>query len=96
MCDLLNKNVPFNFIDECLLAFNKFKKELISASIIASPDWSLPFELMCDASDFAVRAYLGQKREGRLHMIYYTSRLLNEVQLNYATTKYELLAIILH
>ena len=49
---------------------------------------------MCDASDFAVGAVLGQKKEGRLHVIYYASRTLNESQLNYATTEKELLAVI--
>ncbi|XP_071902717.1 uncharacterized protein [Coffea arabica] len=94
LCDLLCKDTPFQFDDNCLVAFERLKKELISAPIITSPDWSLPFELMCDASDYAVGAVLGQKKEGRLHVIYYASKLLNEAQLNYATTEKELLAVI--
>ncbi|XP_027178132.1 uncharacterized protein LOC113777297 [Coffea eugenioides] len=94
LCDLLCKDTPFQFNDNCLVAFERLKKELISAPIITSPDWSLPFELMCDASDYAVGAVLGQKKEGRLHVIYYASKLLNEAQLNYATTEKELLAVI--
>ena len=49
---------------------------------------------MCDASDYAVGAVFGQKKEGKLHVIYYASKLLNEAQLNYATTKMVLLAVI--
>nr|XP_027068449.1 uncharacterized protein LOC113693886 [Coffea arabica] len=75
LCELLAKDVPFHFNDECLLAFNRLKKELVSAPIIASPNWSLPFELMCDASDFAVGTVFGQKHDKRLHVIYYASKM---------------------
>ncbi|XP_071924761.1 uncharacterized protein [Coffea arabica] len=94
LCELLCKDTPFQFNDNCVVAFEKLKKELISAPIITSPDWSLPFELMYDASDYAVGAVLGQRKEGRLHVIYYASKLLNEALLNYATTEKELLAVI--
>ena len=59
-----------------------------------SPDWSLPFELMCDASDYAVGEVLGQRKEGKPHVIYYASRTLNSAQMNYTTTEKELLAVI--
>jgi hypothetical protein len=49
---------------------------------------------MCDASDYAVGAVLGQRKEGRVHAIYYTSKTLNEAQLNYATTEKELQAVV--
>ena len=49
---------------------------------------------MCDASDFAIGAVLGQKREKIFQVIYYASRTLNDAQLNYATTEKELLAIV--
>ena len=70
------------------------KDKLISAPIVLEPDWSHPFELMCDASDFAIGAVLGQKREKFFQVIYYASRTLNDAQLNYATTEKELLAIV--
>ena len=94
MCDLLCKETAFHFNNKCLIAVDRCKKELISASIIISPNWSLLFELISDASDYAVGAVLGQKKEGRMYVIYYTSKLLNEAQLNYATTEKELLAVI--
>ena len=63
------------------------KDKLVLAPIVVAPDWSFPFELMCDASDFAIGAVLGQKREKIFQVIYYASRTLNDAQLNYATTK---------
>ena len=51
LTNLLAKDVPFEFDDACLKSFNILKKALISAPIIQPPDWSLPFEIMCDASD---------------------------------------------
>ena len=94
LCNLLIKDAPFKITDECLIAFNRLKRELISAPIITAPDWNLPFELMCDASDYAIGAVLGQRKENRLHVVYYASRTLNNAQLNYATTEKELLVIV--
>ena len=70
------------------------KDKLVSAPIVVAPDWSFPFELMCDTSDFAIGAVLGQKREKIFQVIYYASRTVNDAQLNYATTEKELLAIV--
>jgi hypothetical protein len=58
------------------------------------PDWSLPFEIMCDASDFAVGAVLGQ-RVGKLpHIIYYARKTLMDAQVNYITTEKELQVVV--
>ena len=67
-------------------AFSVLKDKLVSAPIVVAPDLSFPFELMCDASDFAIGAVLGQKREKIFQVIYYARRTLNDAQLNYATT----------
>ena len=75
-------------------AFELLKKKLTSVPIVVAPDWNLPFELMCDASDFPVRAVLGQRKEKVFYDIYYASRTLNDAQLNYATTEKELLAVV--
>jgi len=53
------KGAPFGFSNDYLQAFKKLKEKLTTASIIAAPDWSLPSEIMCDASDFALGAVLG-------------------------------------
>ncbi|GKB80999.1 reverse transcriptase domain-containing protein [Tanacetum coccineum] len=55
------KETPFIFSKECIEAFETLKKKLTEASILVAPDWDLPFEIMCDASDFAVGAVLGQQ-----------------------------------
>ncbi|PIN19344.1 DNA-directed DNA polymerase [Handroanthus impetiginosus] len=92
--NLLEKDIPFKFDDACLDAFNDLKGRLISAPIITVPDWSFPFELMCDASDFAIGAVLGQRKDKIFRSIYYASKTLNDAQLNYMTTKKELLAVV--
>ncbi|VVA39464.1 PREDICTED: LOW QUALITY PROTEIN, partial [Prunus dulcis] len=94
LCRLLGKDVEFEFNEECLAAFNKLKELLTSAPIMQPPDWNFPFELMCDASDYAVGAVLGQRVHNVPHAIYYASRTLNDAQLNYSTTEKELLAVI--
>ena len=94
LSNLLVQGIPFEFDSQCLHAFSVLKDKLISAPIVVAPDWSFPFELMCDASDFAIRAVLGQKREKFFQVIYYASRTLNDAQLNSATTEKELLAIV--
>jgi hypothetical protein len=77
MCKLLVKETPFIF-DECKQAFGALKKILTSTPIIQPPKWGAPFEIMCDASDFAVGAVLGQRIDKLPHVIYYTSRTLND------------------
>ena len=63
LTNLLAKDTPFNFDEDCLLAFYTLKKALVTAPIIQPPNWSLPLEIMCDASDYAVGAVLGQCRD---------------------------------
>lgn len=94
LCNLLMKDTHFDFNDECLAAFQNLKEKLISAPVVVAPDWELPFELMCDASDYAVGVVLGQRRNKVFHVIYYASKTLNDAQLNYATTEKELLAVV--
>lgn len=94
LTNLLVKDTPFQFNDDCLNAFDTLKQKLTTAPIVTAPDWSLPFEIMCDASDIAVGAVLGQRKDKLLHVIYYASHVLNPAQLNYATTEKELLAVV--
>ena len=87
LSNLLVQGVPFEFEDQCLKVFLFLKEKVVSAPIIVASDWNLPFKLMCDASDYAIGAVLGQKRERTFQVIYYASRTLNDTQLNYATTE---------
>jgi hypothetical protein len=73
---LLAKDVPFELDDECLRSFEILKNALISAPIIQPPDWSLPFEIMCDASDYAVGVVLGQTKDKKHYAISYASKTL--------------------
>ena len=94
MSKLLQKEVPFEFNQGCKEAFDKLKSALTTAPIIQPPDWTLPFEIMCDASNYAIGAVLGQRVGKQTHVIHYASRELNSAQCNYSTTEKELLAII--
>ncbi|GJR54386.1 reverse transcriptase domain-containing protein [Tanacetum coccineum] len=91
---LLTKDVKFDFFDSCKNAFNELNEKLTSAPIIISPDWNIPFELLCDASDFAVGAVLGQRIDEKFKPIYYASKTLNNAQAHYTTTEKELLAVV--
>jgi hypothetical protein len=73
LTNLLQKDVPFYFNDDCKESFAILKKVLVTAPIIQPPDWSLPFEVMCHASDHAVGVVLGQRVNGKLNVIYYAS-----------------------
>ncbi|XP_057754687.1 uncharacterized protein LOC130974001, partial [Arachis stenosperma] len=94
LSNLLVADNPFIFDDECKHAFETLKTKLTTAPIITPPCWGLPFELMCDASNLAIGAVLGQRKEKKLHVIYYASKVLNETQKNYTTTEKELLAVV--
>jgi hypothetical protein len=52
-----------------------------------APDWSLPFKIMCNASDYAVGAVLGQRKDKKPQVIYYASGTQNSAQMNYTTTE---------
>ncbi|KAG7528701.1 Ribonuclease H-like superfamily [Arabidopsis suecica] len=61
-------------------SFPYFKEALVTAPAVQAPNWDYPFEIMCDASDYAVGAVLGQRIDKKLHVIYYASRTLDEAQ----------------
>nr|GEW71124.1 reverse transcriptase domain-containing protein [Tanacetum cinerariifolium] len=62
MTHLLEKETPFVFSKDCIDAFETLKKKLTEAPILVVLDWNLPFELLCDASDFVIGAVLGQRK----------------------------------
>ena len=94
LSSLLVKDTPFIFSEECLIAFNTLKKALSEAPILQSPIWGKPFELMCDVSNIAMWAVLGQHFEGKSVVIHYAIITLDEAQKNYTTTEKELLEIV--
>nr|GEY25600.1 reverse transcriptase domain-containing protein [Tanacetum cinerariifolium] len=94
MTHLLEKNTPFVFSKDCIQAFQTLKKKLTEAPILIAPNWDLPFELMCDASDFAIGAVLGQRHEKHFKPIHYASKTMNHTETNYTTTEKEMLAVV--
>ena len=91
---LLEKDSKFVWEEDCQKSFEELKFHLTTAPIVRAPNWQLPFEVMCDASDLAIGAVLGQREDGKPHVVYYASKTLNEAQRNYTTTEKELLAVV--
>jgi len=94
LSNLLTKDNIIEWTKHCEEAFVKLKNLLTSAPVIQPPDWSLPFEIMCDASDYAVGAVLGQRKDKKPYVIYHASKTLNSAQMNYTTTEKELFAVV--
>ncbi|GJS79973.1 reverse transcriptase domain-containing protein [Tanacetum coccineum] len=94
MTHLLEKNTPFIFSEDCILAFQTLKKKLTEAPILIAPNWDQPFEIMCDASDYAIGAVLGQRVEKHFRPIHYASKTMTEAESNYTTTEKEMLAVV--
>ena len=94
LSNLLIKDTPFVFSNECQQAFETLKHALVNALIMVAPDCDLSFELMCDTSDYALGVVLGQRKNKQFQPIYYASKTLNDTQQNYTTTKKELLAVV--
>ncbi|GJT80313.1 reverse transcriptase domain-containing protein [Tanacetum coccineum] len=69
MTHLLEKNTPFIFSEDCILAFQTLKKKLTETPILIAPNWDQPFEIMCDASDYAIGTVLGQRIEKQSDLV---------------------------
>ena len=94
LCRLLEKDAKCDFDESCKAAFNEIKSRLVTAPIMVTPDWNKEFEIICDASDFAMGAVLGQRTKKMIKAIYYASKTFNEAQENYSTTEKEMLAMV--
>ena len=91
---LIFKDKDFFIDKEEERAFEMLKLILIEAPILQSPNWDLPFEIMCNASDYTVGVVLGKQIEKKPTTIWYPSKTLAEAQMNYTTTEKELLAVV--
>ncbi|GJS16058.1 reverse transcriptase domain-containing protein [Tanacetum coccineum] len=80
MTHLLEKRDSIFLLNECIESFNTLKRKLTEAPILIAPDWDLPFELMCDASDFAIGAVLGQRKNKHFQPIHYASKTMIRAQ----------------
>ena len=91
---LLEKDSKFIWEKGCQKSFEELKSHLTTAPIVRAPNWQLPFKVMCDASDLAIGTILGQREDGKPHVVYYASKTLNETQRNYTTIDKELLIVV--
>nr|GEW20210.1 reverse transcriptase domain-containing protein [Tanacetum cinerariifolium] len=91
--ELIFRHIPV-FSKDCIDVFETLKRKLTEASILFVPDWNLPFELMCDASDFAIGAVLGQRKTKHFQLIHYACKTMTEAQIHYTTTEKEMLALV--
>ena len=94
LCRLLEKDANFDFDESCRIAFEEIKSRLVSTPIMLTPEWRNEFKIMCDASDYAMGAVLGQRTEKIFKAIYYASKAFNEAQENYSTIEKEMLAMV--
>nr|GEV22832.1 reverse transcriptase domain-containing protein [Tanacetum cinerariifolium] len=94
MTHLLEKDTPFLFSKECVEAFQTLKRKLTEAPILIAPDWDIPFDLMCNASNFAIGAILGQRQEKHFMPKHYASKTMTEAESNYTTIEKEMLAVV--
>nr|GEW07901.1 reverse transcriptase domain-containing protein [Tanacetum cinerariifolium] len=94
MTHLLEKETPFVFSKDCIDAFETLKKKLTEAPILVVHDWNLPFELMCDASVFAIGTVLGQRKTKYFQPIHFASKTMTEAQIHYTTTEKEMLTVV--
>ena len=81
----MEKDAKFYFDESCKAAFEEIKSRLTIAPIIVTPDWNNEFEIMCDASDYAMGAVLGQTTKKIFKALYYANKTFNEAQENYST-----------
>nr|GEV94167.1 reverse transcriptase domain-containing protein [Tanacetum cinerariifolium] len=100
------KYIPFGLCNSpgtfqrCMMAIfhdmieQTMEEKLTEAPILIAPNWDQPFELMCDASDFAVEVVLGQRIEKHFRPIHYASKTMTQVESNYTTTEKEMLAVV--
>nr|GEW69223.1 reverse transcriptase domain-containing protein [Tanacetum cinerariifolium] len=94
MTRLLEKDTPFIFSQECVEAFQTLKRKLTKAPILIASDWYMPFELMCDASDFDIGTVLGQRQDKHFRPIHYASKTMTKAESNYTTNEKEMLAVV--
>ena len=94
LCRLLEKDTKFKFDESSQRSFEEIKSRLVEAPIMAKSDWNKEFEIMCDASDYAMGAVLGQRTDKVFRAIYYVNKTFNEAQENYSTIEKKMQAIV--
>ncbi|RVW53297.1 hypothetical protein CK203_088499 [Vitis vinifera] len=80
-------DAKFIWDERCQRSFEQLKSFLTTTPIVRAPNWKLPFEVMCDDSDFAIGAVLGQREDGKPYVIYYAMVFTDHSALKYLLTK---------
>nr|GEV69735.1 reverse transcriptase domain-containing protein [Tanacetum cinerariifolium] len=88
------KEYSVHFLRRLYQSFPNIEEKLTEAPILIAPNWDLPLELMCDASDFAISVVLGQRHEKHFKPIHYASKTMNDAESNYTTTEKEMLPVV--
>ncbi|GKB58081.1 reverse transcriptase domain-containing protein [Tanacetum coccineum] len=90
----LREKYSFYLLGRLHYSLSNIEKEANRSSNSHSPNWDQPFEIMCDASDYAIGAVLGQRIGKHFLPSHYASKTMTEAETNYTTTEKEMLAII--
>nr|GEU71008.1 reverse transcriptase domain-containing protein [Tanacetum cinerariifolium] len=94
MTHLLENDTLFFFFKECVDSFQTLKRKLTKALILITPDWDLPLKLMCNASDFAKGAVLGQRHEKHFSPTHYASKTMTGAESNYTIMEKEMFSVV--
>ena len=94
MVGLLGKDVEFTWTDNCKEALDALKSKLVTIPILRGQNWALPFHIHENASNKAIGVTLGKSYEKLPYAIYFVSKNLLKVELNYTITKKKLLAVV--
>ena len=78
----------------CQHYFETLKEKLSVAPILRGPNWALPFHISTNASDIAIGEFLGQKEGQASYAIYFISKNLTPIELNYSVTKKTFLVVV--
>jgi hypothetical protein len=90
----LTGNVEFQWSDKCDVEFTGLKKLILTAPVLRGPNWKIPFHISTDALDISIGTVLGQEEDEKPYAIYFISKNLNPVELNYTVIEKELLVVI--
>ncbi|CAH1257446.1 GIN1 [Branchiostoma lanceolatum] len=91
---LTRKHARFTWTEECANAFSELKQHLVSAPILAYPDFSKPFIVDTDASDVGLGGVLSQVQDGLERVVSYYSRALKPEEQRYCVHRREMLAAV--
>jgi hypothetical protein len=91
---LLAKEAKFHWDEQCQISFEVLKKNISSAPMLRGPNWYLPFHICTDASDTPLGAVLRQRENQLPYAIYFVSKNISPIEVNYTVTEKEFLSVV--